>query len=398
MFSPIPEVLDDIRRGKFVILVDDEDRENEGDLILAAEHITAEKLTFMTRFAGGYLCLVLTEDDCDRLDLHPQAPRNTSVRGTAFTVSIDAHPRHGVSTGISAADRVKCIKLAIDPASTPADFVRPGHINPLRARRGGVLVRLGQTEGSVDLARLAGCTPAAMLIEVVRPDGQMARRPDLDAIAKEHGFKMCSVEQLIRYRLQHEPIVHRMDPVNGTPIHTEFGDFTLIAFESAVDPQPHLVLTVGGVGRLDASGRAVRREEPTLVRMHRRDVLGDIFLDKGSSRDGAPSAHSLHAAMRAIQAEGAGAIVYLRPAGQTDDPRTRLTAFHHRETRDDAPDLRSHNGLGAEAVPMEWREFGVGGQILRELGLTRLRLLTNQKKDLPGLDAFGLQIQDHVGL
>lgn len=398
MFSSIPEVLDDIRRGKFVILVDDENRENEGDLILAAEHVTPEKITFMTRFAGGYLCLVLTEDDCDRLDLHPQVSRNTSVRGTAFTVSIDAHPRHGVTTGISATDRAKAVQLAIDPTTGPEDFVRPGHINPLRARRGGVLVRLGQTEGSVDLARLAGCAPSAMLIEIVREDGQMARRPDLDIIAREHGFKMCSVEQLIRYRLQQEPIVRRVDPVNGMPIQTEFGEFTLIAFESAVDPQPHLALTVGGVGRLDAAGRAIRREEPTLVRMHRRDLLGDVFLEKGSSRDGSSSSHTLHAAMRAIQAEGAGAIVYLRPSGASDDPRHRLTSFTSRDTREDAPDLHSSWGLGAEAMPLALREFGVGGQILRELGLSRLRLLTNQKKEMPGLDAFGLQIQDQVSL
>ncbi len=398
MFSSIPDVLDDIRRGKFVILVDDEDRENEGDLILAAEHVTPEKITFMTRFAGGYLCLVLTEEDCDRLELHPQSARNTSVRGTAFTVSIDAHPRHGVTTGISANDRATAIRLAVDPRSTPEDFVRPGHINPLRAKRGGVLVRLGQTEGSVDLARLAGCAPAAMLIEIVRPDGQMARRPDLEVVAKEHGFKMCSVEQLIRYRLQHEPIVRRIEPVNGTVVQTELGDFTMYAFESAVDTLPHLVLTVGGVGELDASGRPVRREEPTLVRMHRRDILGDVFLEIGSSRNGGASVHGLHAAMRAIQKEGSGAIVYLRTSGEGDDARARMTSIPSRLGREDAPDLHSSAGLGADAMPMEWREFGVGGQILRELGLSRLRLLTNQKKELPGLDAFGLQIQDQVAL
>jgi len=396
MFATIPEVLDDIRRGKFVILVDDEDRENEGDLILAAEHATPEKINFMTRFAGGYLCLVLTEEDCDRLHLDPQTPRNTAVRGTAFTVSIDAHPRHGVTTGISASDRAMCIRLAVDPSSTPEDFVRPGHINPLRSRRGGVLVRLGQTEGSVDLTRLAGCHPAALLIEIVKPDGQMARRPDLEILAKEHGFKICSVEQLIRYRLQHEPIVKRLEPTNGTKIQTELGEFTLIAFESAVDPLPHLALTVGGVGRLDASGRAVRREEPTLVRMHRRHLLGDVFLETGSSRDGGTSAHALHAAMRAIQNAGSGALVYLRPSGHGDDLSHRLTAIRSRNGRDDSPDLHSMQGVGASSVPMEWREFGVGGQILRELGLSRLRLLTNQKKAMPGLDAFGLEIQDQV--
>ena len=265
MFSPIPEILDDVRNGKLVILVDDESRENEGDLVLAAQFVTPEMINYMTRFAGGYLCLSLTEKDCDRLDLHPQSPANTALRQTALTVSIDGHPRHGVGTGISASDRARTIQLAIDPTTGPDDFVRPGHINPLRARDGGVLVRTGQTEGSVDLARLAGCSPAALIIEIVREDGEMARRDDLEKMCAEHGFKMCTIDQLIEYRLRREGLVRRLPPTGGATIETEFGEFTLLAMRSAVDPLPHLVISAGGVG---ATRR--RRQTDPLRRAHTR--------------------------------------------------------------------------------------------------------------------------------
>ncbi|MCA9312457.1 MAG: 3,4-dihydroxy-2-butanone-4-phosphate synthase, partial [Phycisphaerales bacterium] len=377
---------------------DDEGRENEGDMVLAAEHVTPEAINFMTRVAGGYLCLSLTPEDCDRLELHPQSVVNTSVRGTPFTVSIDGHPRHSVGTGISARDRATTIRLAIDPQSGPADFVRPGHINPLRSRAGGVLVRVGQTEGSVDLARLAGCRPAALIIEVVREDGEMARRDDLVHICREHGLKMCSVEQLIAYRLQRERLVRRIDPVHGTILRTDLGEFRLFAIESVVDPLPHLVLTVGDVGCLDDAGRVIESDEPTLVRMHRRDLLGDIFGDLDASPDG-PTRRDLRAAMRMIQEEGRGAVVYLRPSGHGDAFSHKLTALRLTfDPESDRPDLHSEQGHGAAAVPMHQRDFGIGGQILRELGLSRLRLLTNRKKDLPGLEAFGLEIVEHVAL
>lgn len=379
--------------------MDDESRENEGDLVLAAEHATPEKINFMTRVAGGYLCLSLTEADCDRLELHPQAPRNTAVRGTALTVSIDGHPRHGVGTGISAFDRATTIRLAIDPSTGPEDFVRPGHVNPLRSRNGGVLVRTGQTEGGVDLARMAGCKPAALIIEIVREDGQMARRPDLQRMCAEQGWKMCSVDQLIEHRLLRERLVRRMPPERGTEIQTPEGRFNLIAFESAVDPLPHLALTVGGVGDLDGSGRPVETSGPTLVRMHRRNLLGDIFGDLSTAQDGATTADRLRRSMRAIQEAGKGAIVYLRPSGHGDDLHQRLIALRRGlVVEEDAPDLRSPRGVGARAVPMDRREFGIGGQILRELGLSRLRLLTNHRKELPGLEAFGLEIVEHVAL
>ncbi len=397
--SSIPEILEDVRRGKLVVLVDDESRENEGDLVLAAEHATPENINFMTRFAGGYLCLSLTERDCDRLGLHPQAAVNTALRGTAMTVSIDGHPRHGVGTGISAFDRARTVALAIDPESGPGDFVRPGHVNPLRCRDGGVLVRIGQTEGGVDLARMAGCHPAALIIEIVREDGQMARRPDLERMCAEHGWRMCSVDQIIAHRLTRERLVKRLPPERGTDIETDEGTFRLIAFESAVDPLPHLALTVGGVGDLDDAGRPVDSDQPTLVRMHRRDLLGDIFGDRSTGRDGRSSRWMLKRSMRAVQNAGRGAIVYLRPEGHGEDLHQRLIAPRRGvPLAEDAPDLHSPSGVGARAVPMAQREFGIGGQILRELGLSRLRLLTNQRKELPGLDAFGLEIVEHVAL
>ena len=255
----------------------------------------------MTRCAGGYLCLSLTETDCDRLNLHPQSSVNTALRGTALTVTIDGHPRHGVGTGISAFDRAKTVALAIDPTASAEDFV---------------LVRVGQTEGSVDLARMAGLSPAALIIEVVREDGEMARRPDLERLCAEHGWKMCSVEQLIAHRLTRERLVKRMPPDEGTRIETHEGIFNLIAFESAVDPLPHLALTVGGVGDLDGSGRPIESDEPTLVRMHRRDLLGDIFGDRSAGRGGKPTSWVLRESMKAIQEAGRGAIIYLRPEGQ----------------------------------------------------------------------------------
>lgn len=391
VFSPIPEILEDVRAGKFVILVDDEGRENEGDLVLAAQHTTPERINQILRLAGGYLCLSLTEADCDRLHLHPQSMVNTSVRGTPFTVSIDGHPRHGVGTGVSAHDRAKTILMAIDPNSKPEDFVRPGHINPLRSRDGGVLVRTGQTEGSVDLARMAGLHPSALVIEIVREDGQMARRPDLEEMCRKHGLKMCSIEQIIAWRLERERLVRRLEPEQGTPIRTEHGEFNLISFASAVDPLAHIALTVGGVGAFDGSGRPQEQSEPTLVRMHRRNVLGDVFGDLASSPEG-PTGRALRAAMRQIQEAGRGAIVYLRPQASGDALEQRLVS------RTVASPLHDSSLEPAPPPPMHLHEYGIGGQILRELGLSKLRLLTNHRKELPGLDAFGLEIVEHVPL
>ena len=396
-FASIPEILDDLRAGKAIVLVDDESRENEGDFVVAAEAMTVEMINFLTRVGGGYLCVAMTAEDCERLDLGPQTGVNTSVRGTAFTVTVDGHPKHGVGTGISARDRAKTIQLLADPKASTEDFVRPGHINPLRARPGGVLVRTGQTEGSVDLCKLAGLRPAAAIIEIVLENGEMARVPDLEKICAQHGLKMCSVEQIIEHRLARETLVKRVEPACGARIGTPEGEFTLIAYESAVDPVPHLVLSCGGVGVPDANGLVPEISDPVLVRMHRRDLLGDIF--GVSSRGGKSSADDLRASMRAIQREGRGAIVYLRPEGSGEDFFARLQQIRRPADDVNAPDLTRTEGVGARAQPMDSREFGVGGQILRDLGLSRLRVLTNHpRRAMPGLHGFGLEIVEQVGL
>ena len=390
--SPIPEILDELRAGRIIILVDDENRENEGDFVCAAEKVNVEIINFMTRVGGGYLCVPLTGQACDRLDLAPQAAVNTSLRGTPLTVSVDGHPRHGVGTGISAHDRVRTIRLLIDPDSSPGDFVRPGHINPLRARAGGVLVRTGQTEGSVDLARLAGLTPAAVLIEIVQDSGEMARMPELEKICTQHSLKMCSVEQIIEYRLARESLVQRIEPFEGTSIQTPEGEFKLIAYQSTIDPLPHLALTVGGIGDLDAHGNVVPVDEPVLVRMHRRDLLGDIFNEQTN-----PTGRSLRASLRMIQKAGRGVVVYLRPEGYGETLGCRLLRIR-RPAADDvnAPDLTRTDGIAARVQPMDNRDFGMGGQILGDLGLSKLRVLTNHPRTYRGLHAFGLEIIEQV--
>ncbi len=390
-FSPIPEILDELRAGRMVVLTDDEDRENEGDLVMAAEFVTPEAVSFMVRRGGGYLFVSLTEAVCDRLDLHPQTARNTSVRGTPLMVSIDGHPRHGFTTGVSAFERARTIKMTIDPDTRPDDFVRPGHINPLRARDGGVLVRIGQTEGSVDLCRLAGLTPAAMGIEIMREDGHMSRVDDLIEFNKKHNLKMCSIKQIIEYRLSRESFVERLEPRSGTRIETAHGPFTLHAFRSITDPLPHLALTLGGVGDLDASGNVIEQTEPTLVRVHRRDLLGDIF---AATHDGRNCRNILDSSMKQIQKEGRGAIVYLRPSGGLDTPDERMM-LNNRLTRPfDSRDEDSPTKSQAAGA----LEYGTGSQIVRALGIKQMRLLTNSDADYPQLEAFGLSITERVGL
>ncbi|MEQ8318257.1 MAG: 3,4-dihydroxy-2-butanone-4-phosphate synthase [Phycisphaerales bacterium] len=390
-FSPIPEILAELRAGRMVVLTDDETRENEGDLVLPAQFAEAENIGFMLREARGYLCLSLTEADCRRLDLKPQADVNTSVRGTPFTVAIDGHPKHGLTTGVSAAERAKTIRLAIDAGSTPGDFVRPGHINPLRARDGGVLVRIGQTEGSIDLCRLAGLEPAAVIIEILKDDGEMARVPDLVEFNKKHGLKMCSIKQLIEHRLRTERFVERLEPKAGTRIDTAHGPFNLIAFRSITDPLPHLALTLGGVGDLDDAGNVVEQDGPTLVRVHRRDLLGDIFAASHGDRN---ARTILDSAMRQLQEAGKGALIYLRPSGGLDTPsahanlNNRLTQPFNLDS-DDSPTRSQAAGA---------LEYGTGSQIVRALGITQMRLLTNSDAEYPQLEAFGLSIAERVGL
>ncbi len=398
-FSPIEDILADLRAGKMVILTDDEDRENEGDLVLPSQFVSPEAVTFMLSVARGYMCVCMTEADCDRLDLHPQSGTNTSPRGTAFTVSLDGHPKHGFTTGVSAAERAKCIEMMIDHAYGPGDFSRPGHINPLRSRDGGVLVRTGQTEGSVDLCRLAGLYPSAIIIEIMRDDGEMARVPDLIPLAQKHGIRMCSVAQIIEHRLNRQSIVKRAAPAEGMEIQTPAGPFNLIAFESVVDPWPHLALTAGGIGRLDGNGEVVDAGEPVLVRMHKRHVLGDIFDELGSASDGGSTGAQLRASMEAIRQAGRGAIVYLRPEGSMAsfaDSLSRIRREAHASGAD-APDLTHPDSVGG-SMPPALREFGVGVQILRQLGVSKLRLLTNSDRAMPGLEAFGVEVVERVGL
>ncbi len=360
--STIEEILDDLQQGKVIVLIDDENRENEGDFVVATEYINIELINFLTRVGGGYLCVAMTGDDCDRLELGPQVADNTSVRGTPFTISIDGHPRHNVSTGISATDRVKTLELLVDPNSRPDDFVRPGHINPLRARDGGVLTRTGQTEGSVDLCKLAGLKPSAVIIEVVKEDGEMARVPDLEKICEEHGFKMCSIEQIIEYRLARESLVRRIKPKDGTPIETPYGTFNLIAYHSAIDAVPHLALTVGGVGELDDYGTAKPIDEPTLVRVHRRNLLGDIF-----DANNHPSGKELRASLRVIADAGRGALIYMRPEQYGDEFIDRLQKIQRPEVDVNFPDLT------ISEQPMDRRDYGTGVQIIRDLGLKKLK-------------------------
>ena len=392
--APLEDIISDLKQGKMIILVDDENRENEGDLVCAAQLVTPEIINFMVKNTPGYLCVALSSPECDRLDLHPQTNFNTSLRATPMAVSVDGHPKYGVTTGISASDRAKTVQIIANPDSRPDDLTRPGHMVPLRARAGGVLVRTGQTEGSVDLMKLAGIRPCALISEVCKDDGEMARLPDLEIFAQKYNLKICSVEQIIHHRLERERLIERIEPKNGTIINTQFGPFNLIAYHSMVDPLPHLALTLGGVGDFDPSGAVIESETPTLVRMHRRNLLGDIFGDSAQ-----PTNQILAASLQAIQKEGRGVLVYLRPSGVGDGLLGRLQTIHDgiKGVFDsNRPDLTGHKGVGAKAVPMDRRDFGVGSQILRDLGLHRLRVMTNHPRALTNLHAFELEIVESV--
>jgi len=382
-FSAIPEVLEELKAGRMIVLTDDEDRENEGDLVMAAEKVTPAAINFMVTHARGLICLPLTPERCDRLQLHPQSDRNTARLGTAFTVTIDGHPRFGVTTGVSAKDRAKTIQVAIAEDAQPQDLLRPGHINPLRCREGGVLVRAGQTEGSVDLVRLAGMKPAAVICEIMREDGEMARRPELIAFCQKHGLKMCSIAELISHRLKREQFVRRIESVT---LPTRWGVFQLHAFQSVIDPQPHLALCKGGVGDLDKEGKPIVHEEPVLVRVHSECLTGDIF---GSERcDCGPQ---LSAAMQMIEKEGKGALVYLRQEGRGIGLANKLHAYALQEKGLDTVEANQRLGL-----PVDKRDYGIGSQILRDLGLRKIRIMTNNPKKIYGIEGYGLSVVEEV--
>jgi 3,4-dihydroxy 2-butanone 4-phosphate synthase/GTP cyclohydrolase II len=381
-FSSIPEILDEMRAGRLIVLIDDESRENEGDLVLAAEKVTPEGINFMARFGRGLICLPLTGAKCDDLNLYAQSQENTTSFGTAFTVSVDA--AKGTTTGISAADRARTVLTAIRDDCRPADLLRPGHIFPLRARAGGVLVRAGQTEGAVDLARMAGFKPAGVICEVMKDDGTMARVPDLEAFCAEHGLKMCTIADLIRYRLRTEKLIERAEEID-LPI--EEGTFHLVAYRSLVDVEPHLALCLGGVGVLAPDGRPVGHGEPVLVRVHSECLTGDVF---GSRR--CDCGGQLQAALREIAKAGKGALIYVRQEGRGIGLLNKLHAYRLQiEQGLDTVQANTHLGFDADK-----RDYGIGNQILRDLGLSKLRLMTNNPKKIYGLEGFGLEIVERV--
>jgi 3,4-dihydroxy 2-butanone 4-phosphate synthase/GTP cyclohydrolase II len=373
-FVSVPEAVEEIRAGRILVVVDDEDRENEGDLTIAAEKVTPEIINFMATHGRGLICLPLTPERCDYLRLPLMSAQNTSNFGTAFCESIDA--RDGVTTGISAADRTRTILMAIDPNCRPADLARPGHTFPLRAREGGVLVRAGQTEASVDLARLAGLTPAGVICEIMNPDGTMARVPQLEEFCSHHNLKMISVAELIRYRMKHERFVHRV--AEGC-IPTEFGEFRTIAYNSDLDPEYHLALVLGEV-----SGK-----EQVLVRMHSRCVYGDVF---GAANC---DCHLLvRNSLRRIAEEGQGVLVYLHQTG----PGFRLEPGVGGGSRlvSHGRDFMHYQGEAGQRQLQH--EHGIGAQILSDLGLHTIRLLTNHPRKIVALEGFGIEIVDQVPL
>lgn len=392
MMQPIPEILDELRAGRMVVLVDDEKRENEGDLVCAAQFATPEALNFMLREARGMMCVPMSQRVCDRLDLPPQSASNTSQRTTAYTVSVDAHERFGLTTGVSAADRARTCRVLADPESRPSDLARPGHMHPLRARDGGVLVRAGQTEGSVDLCKLAGLEPVSVIIEIMNEDGTMARRGDLEAFCTKHCIKMCSVADVIHHRLERDRLVERVDRV---PFENEFGGWQLNVYRSQVDPMPHVALTCGAVGEPDDCGGSVPTTTPTLVRMHSQNLLGDVFGDTTQ-----PSGDTLRASMRMIQQQGAGAIVYLRHEGMGTGVLKRL------QTLDLSPEQmlereETHRPGAAHASPgvapsADKHGYGIGCQILRDLGLSKLNLITDHPFTPQALSGFDLSIASFV--
>lgn len=385
----IPAILDDLRAGKMIILVDDEKRENEGDLVCAAEFVTPEVINFMLREARGLLCLALSGEICQRLDLPPQASVNTAQRGTAYTVTIDAHERFGITTGVSAADRARTIRVCMEESTRPGDLARPGHVQPLRARDGGVLVRAGQTEGSVDLCRLAGLRQGAAIIEVMNDDGTMARQPELLRLCARHQIKMCSVADVIHHRLEREKLVRRIDSV---PFENEYGHFTLIPYQSQVDPLIHVAMVCGNIGRLDATGTPIEIAEPVLVRMHSQNLLGDIFGDLAQ-----PTHRTLGSAMREIQKQGRGALVYLRHERMGSGLLRRLQTLHmpHQAHNEEPPHIGAIQATPGTMPPVKG-DYGIGSQILRDLGIRKLRLLTNHPFLPTALDGFGLSIVEFV--
>ena len=374
VFGTVEQALADVAAGKFVVVADDEDRENEGDLLCAAELVTPDMVNFMLE-AKGMICLAMTNEWADHLGLQPQVDHNTESMSTAFTVSIDAAAKYGVTTGISASDRAKTIRVAVDPSSTRADLRLPGHIHPLRARDGGVLQRVGHTEAAVDLARLAGLRSAGVICEILNKDGTAARRPQLEIFAKAHDLTFITIAQLVAYRLRTDRLVHR---VADARLPTAFGDWRIIGYRNDVDSREHIALAFGDV----------ENGEDVLVRMHSKCLTGDVFHSQRCD-----CGWQLDTAMRMIQAEGRGVIVYLDQEGRGIGLLNKLKAYELQDRGADTVEANEQLGFKADL-----RNYGIGAQILLDLSLRSIRVLTNNPRKIVGLDGYGIAVTDRVRL
>jgi 3,4-dihydroxy 2-butanone 4-phosphate synthase/GTP cyclohydrolase II len=370
-FSTVEDALEDIRAGRMVVVCDDEDRENEGDLTMAAQFVTPEAINFMAKEGRGLICLALTPQRCDELGLDLMAAKNESPFETPFTVTIEA--REGVTTGISAADRARTIQVAIDPASAPRDLVQPGHVFPLKSKPGGVLERTGQTEAAVDLARLAGLNPAGVICEVMNDDGTMARVPDLERYCARHGLKMITVADLIAYRRRHDKLVER---VVSTRLPTAFGEFDVVGYRSLVDDKHHVAMVKG-----DVDG-----QEDVLVRVHSECLTGDVFHSLRCD-----CGEQLESALAMIESEGQGVLLYLAQEGRGIGLLNKLKAYNLQDKGLDTVDANLELGL-----PVDLRDYGIGAQILSDLGLSSIRILTNNPKKIRGLEGYGLSVTDQI--